>query len=119
MKNMKNFIASVKSLALKESGSKINQIQRNALKSEALYAIFSDLNGGTEIVRTLNGLVLVVPNDELGEVYLEIDLKVKNLDFDVEQATTEYSQTLAERVARTKAAAEKKAKALAKKAKSE
>lgn len=116
MKNILNFVASIRSLVLKSSADKINQVQRNAMKADAMKALLSDL-ADLNAVMTNDGIVLPVENDELGVVYVEIDLKVKNLDFDLENAVAEYEKTLADRADRVKERAEKKAKALAEKAK--
>lgn len=116
MKNILQFVQSVRSLVLKASADKVNQTQRNAMKADAMKAFLSDLVD-LGAVMTNDGIVLPVQNDELGVVYIELDLKVKNLDFDLDNAVAEYEKTLSDRADRAKERADKKAKALAEKAK--
>lgn len=119
MNKFQVFVAAVKSLALKASGAKINQVQRNALKAHALKAILEDL-AALGAVQTNDGIVIEVANDELGAVHFELDIKVKDLNFDLVDAQAEYAKTLADRDARAAAAAEKKVRAEAdRKAKAE
>jgi hypothetical protein len=115
MLNLKEFVAVVQSLELKSAGNKINQIQRNQLKENSLVALANDLSD-LNVFRTNDGIIVEIANDELGAIHLEIDIKVKNLDFDLDSAVAEREQTLANRAERAQKAAERKAKVAAEKA---
>ena len=114
MKNIQSVVAATKGKVFKLSGEKINQTERNSFKNEVLSALMSDLQGVGGLIRTLDGIVLEVANDELGVIHLELDVKVKNTDFDVTAASDEYLQTITARVERVQDAAKRKAERLAK-----
>ena len=114
MKNIQSIVAAAKGKVFKLSGEKINQTERNAFKNEILAALVSDLEGVGGIYRTLDGVVLEVSNDELGVIHLEFDVKVKNTDFDVTEAHSEYMSAITARVERVQDAAKRKAERLAK-----
>ena len=122
MNKLQELIVATADAKLKASGAKINQVQRNALKEDALKALFAELQilESANIVRTNDGIVLEIPNDELGAVFLELDIKVKDLDFDIVSAVDERETALKDRADRAEKAAEKKAKVAAeRKAKAE
>jgi hypothetical protein len=117
MKNLSSFVAAIKSKVFKMSGDKINQTERNATKSAVLEAISTDLfAAGLTAVRTAEGIVLEVQNDELGSVFLELDIKVKSSDFDIEEAVADYQSKLTAAQERVQLAAARKAKLAAEKA---
>ena len=115
MEKFQKFVSAIAGLVLKASEAKVNQTQRNALKNDALEALLADFAAldGVAIARTNDGIVLEVANAELGSVYFEFDLKIKDLDFDFEGAIAERKLTLDARTARAEKAAEKKAKVAA------
>lgn len=114
MKNIQSVVAAIKGKVFKLSGEKINQTERNAFKNEILSALVDDLQGIGGIYRTVDGIVLEVSNDELGVIHLELDVKIKNTDFDVTSASDEYLQTITARVERVQDAAKRKVERLAK-----
>jgi hypothetical protein len=117
MKNLSSFVASIQSKVFKMSGDKINQTERNTTKAAALEAISTDLASiGITAVRTVDGIVLEVANDELGSIYFELDIKVKNTDFDIDGAGAEYETKVAAAQERVQLAAARKAKLAAEKA---
>lgn len=119
MKNLSSFVAAIKSKVFKMSGDKINQTERNATKSAVLEAISTDLfAAGLTAVRTAEGIVLEVQNDELGSVFFELDIKVKSSDFDIEEAVADYQGKLTAAAERVQAAAKRKEQRIAEKAKS-
>jgi hypothetical protein len=119
MKNLSSFVAAIKSKVFKMSGDKINQTERNATKSAVLEAISTDLfAAGLTAVRTSEGIVLEVQNDELGSVFFELDIKVKSSDFDIEEAVADYQGKLTAAAERVQAAAKRKEQRIAEKAKS-
>lgn len=115
MEKFQKFVSAIAGLVLKASGAKVNQVQRNALKNDALEALLADFAAldGVAITRTNDGIVLEVPNDELGSLYFEFDLKIKDLDFDVVAAVNDRDLTLQARNERAAKAAERKAKVAA------
>jgi hypothetical protein len=118
MKNLSSFAAAVKSKVFKMSGDKINQTERNATKSAALEAITTDLfAAGLTAVRTSDGIVIEIANDELGSIFFELDIKVKGSDFDITSAVADYQDKLAAAAERISAAAKRKEQRIAEKAK--
>jgi hypothetical protein len=116
MKNLSSFAATIKSKVFKMSGDKINQTERNTTKSDALEAITTDLfAAGLNAVRTTEGIVLEVPNDELGSIFFELDIKVKSADFDITTAVAEYQDQINARQERITSAAKRKEQRLAEK----
>lgn len=89
---------------LKESNGKLNQTDRNALRQTLLDALAEDLGA----VMTVEGLVVEIPHEEWGTVFAEVNIKMKDTDFDIIEATAAYATKLADRTAKEK---EKEAKA--------
>lgn len=107
MEKFQNVLTNVKGLVLKESNDKINQVQRNEIKASVLDALQADFAGVTNVFRTKDGLVLEIQNDEIGTFYAVVDFTIKNLDYDVDGAVTEYNEAIAERERKAQAKAEK------------
>lgn len=104
----KDYVTLLADADLKGSDTKINQLQRNAIKSYGLDAIKTDLvNAGLNVVRTKEGLVIEIYNKEFGTFYSVIDFKIKDLDYDVDGAVTDYELAIAEKERKAKAKAEK------------
>ena len=116
-----------------KNGEAIHQTQRNkigAILREALFAdlasIFPISNNAEDIVvyLTADGIILEVPNESVkdtitnpngsGAISLEIGFTVKNLEYNAQDSSEAYAVTLAEKAAKEKADAEKKAKKIAK-----
>lgn len=76
-----------------KSGNSITQKQRNELKYNLTEAIAEVLKkeGISNITRTVDGYILEVPNAELGVFYIQLDLIVKNLDYDILTAEEEWN----------------------------
>lgn len=90
----------------------IQQTMARSLKTEMLKTL-KDLIEATYEIDTLRndeGIVMLVPNDDLGVIPVALDIKVKSLDYDYETATKDYNDKLKEK-------ADKKAKTEQKKAK--
>jgi hypothetical protein len=118
MKNLSSFVATIKSKVFKMSGDKINQTERNTTKAAVLEAITTDLfAAGLTAVRTADGIVLEVANDELGSIFFELDIKVKSSDFDITTAVAEYQDQINARQERIASAAKRKEQRIAEKAK--
>ena len=118
MKNLSSFVASIQSKVFKMSGDKINQTERNTTKAAVLEAISTDLfAAGLTAVRTAEGIVLEIENDELGSIFFELDIKVKSSDFNVDEAVADYQSKVAAAAERITSAAKRKAERLAKSSK--
>jgi hypothetical protein len=118
MNKLSSVVAAIKSKVFKMSGDKINQTERNSFKSEVLASLLSDLASVGSVTRTSDGIVLEVENDELGVVYLEFDVKVKDTTFDLAEAANEYQTLVNARIERITSAAKRKEQRIAEKAKS-
>jgi hypothetical protein len=116
MTNISKLVAAIKGKVFKLSGEKINQTERNAFKAEVLESLAVDLfSAGMTAVRTSDGIVLEIENDELGSIYLELDVKVKNTDFDLDEAVADYQSKVTAAADRIAQVAKRKAERLAKK----
>jgi hypothetical protein len=116
MTNISKLVAAIKGKVFKLSGEKINQTERNAFKAEVLESLATDLfSAGMTAVRTSDGIVLEIENDELGNIYLELDVKVKNTDFDLDEAVADYQSKVTAAADRIAQVAKRKAERLAKK----
>ena len=114
---MERFFETIKKSDLKQSGSKINQTQRNALSTELkdLLANFlkqyeSDI---VNIERVKNGVAISVENDKLGFVSMELNIVIKDLDYDIVGESENYEFELAEKRAKLEESARAKAEKIA------
>jgi hypothetical protein len=70
---------------LTDSGKSIAQKERNELKynlTEVIADILED-NGIEYITRTSDGYIMEIQHEKLGVIPIEINIKVKNIDFDI------------------------------------
>jgi ribosome-associated translation inhibitor RaiA len=114
---MEKFITKVGEMDIKVANDKINQVQRNAIKSEfidALVGMFAEK--GIEIHKTTEGLVLKIEGKE-NDIHIALDPVVKNLDFDLVNSIDELSAKITARQERQQALALAKEKRLAEKQK--
>ena len=87
-----------KDLQLKTSQRKntnetyIQQTQARELKNELLLKIKDILLNvcDVDIIRTGDGLVVLIPNNDYGVIPTTLDIKIKSLDFDYEVSQQEY-----------------------------
>ena len=112
MENLQTLVQATKKTKFDVSKDKIKQTQRNALKSDLLEALSSDLADNIEVVgRSKEGIIIAIPNDIEGSIYAVVDVVLKNLDFDPEVLIDEYSQAQADKEAKAQALASKRATA--------
>ena len=90
---------------LRDSDGKFNQTDRNNLRAQLMGALRDDLGG----YMTSDGIVLEVEHEEWGSVYVEVNLKMKDPDYDIEASVAEYQEKV-EKAAAKRKAAEAKAK---------
>ena len=128
MKNLLALIDEIKtrplSISVTAKGEQVQQTQRNKLKAELMAAILADLKQVYQYVSpSADGILIEIENDTVadsiqseegsGAITIALDLKVKNLDTNAEQDSEAYLQGVAEKEAKKKADAEKKAAKIA------
>lgn len=130
MQNLVKLLNEIKSRELKitidkNGNSKIQQTQRNTIKSEILTALMLDIAQAYEYVyRGTDGILLEIANDSIadnlssgtdgsGAITVAIDLKVKDLDNDAEHLCKVYESEQAEKLAKAEQKAKDKASKIA------
>jgi hypothetical protein len=110
MENLQTLVQATNTKKFTVSKDKIKQTERNALKSDILEALSSDLADSIEVVgRSKEGIVIALPNEMEGSIYAVVDVVLKNLDFDPEILISEYETAKAEKEAKARALAQKRA----------
>lgn len=110
MNNIAKVLGSYKNYKFKVSNGKINQLERNALKSAFVDALAKDLADAGLIVGSVEkGFAVLIDNDELGSLSIVLDGVVKGLDYDFDAEIEAETLRVAEK-------ADKAAKAKADKA---
>jgi elongation factor P--beta-lysine ligase len=94
---MKKLIDSIRERVFKTTGEKIQQTQRNNLKTEILQAIQEHMPQDIVIGRAKEGIILEFPNDELGAIAVVLDIKIKDLEFDVTVPIQELENSIKEK----------------------
>lgn len=126
MKNVKQFVENFYNerftVTSGVKGDTIQQTQRNEYKIQLLDALFADMKeAGFDVQVTMDGVALVMANEEEGGVTVVFDTIFKTLDYNIVQEAEDYTakmqelrdkETQREREARIKyeAAAIKRAK---------
>lgn len=84
---------------LTDSGKSIAQKERNELKynlTEVIADILED-NGIEYITRTSDGYIMEIQHEKLGVIPIEINIKVKNIDFDIGGSEEDWDIRVKER----------------------
>jgi hypothetical protein len=84
---------------LTDSGKSIAQKERNELKynlTEVIADILED-NGIEYITRTSDGYIMEIQHEKLGVIPIEINIKVKNIDFDIGDSEDDWNIQVKER----------------------
>lgn len=84
---------------LTDSEKSIAQKERNELKynlTEVIADILED-NGMEYITRTSDGYIMEIQHEKLGVIPIEINIKVKNIDFDIGGAEEDWTLRVEER----------------------
>jgi len=84
---------------LTDSGKSIAQKERNELKynlTEVIADILED-NGIEYITRTSDGYIMEIQHEKLGVIPIEINIKVKNIDFDIGSSEEDWDIRVEER----------------------
>jgi uncharacterized glyoxalase superfamily protein PhnB len=101
MKNTQKFIDGFYSERFKVTqgvkGETIQQTQRNEYKIQLLDALFADMKeAGLDVQLTIDGVALVMANEEEGAVTVVFDTIFKTLDYNVVQEADDYTAKLEE-----------------------
>jgi hypothetical protein len=113
MKTLSQKLVELETTSVKIVGQKINQIQRNAVKSDLLDALKTDLVAeGLDAVITKDGVIVRVENEQ-SNIDIQVDIVIKNLDYDRDEAVSEYQKSLEAKAERERKAKEKREKAQA------
>lgn len=90
MTELKNVVLTVEGVSYEIANEKIKQTERNLLKKDILDAVYTDfVSAGFQAERTDDGVVLIL-EPKNATVYVSIDAVVKNLNYDLPTAITEY-----------------------------
>ena len=112
MTNFEQVLAEAHNSQLRDSAGKVNQTDRNALRNRLMAALATDLNA----VMTVDGAIVEFSHDYWGSLAVEVSIKMKDPNYDIDTAHDEYVEKIEKADAR-KAEAERKA--LERQAKSE
>ena len=111
MTNFQKALADAKVMELRDSNGKLNQTDRNALRNILMEALVADLNA----VLTADGAIVEFEHDYWGSLAVEVSLKMKDPNYDIDTAAAEYDAKVAKAEAKKAEAAakatERKAKA--------
>lgn len=85
--------------SLTTSGSAITQKQRNELKYNLTQEVVAVLlnSGIPYITQTADGFILEIQHENFGVIPVELNLKVKNLDYDIGAAEDEWLMKVKQR----------------------
>ena len=101
MLNLENFESLMKEIYKREipvKDDKIAQTYRNQLRQELMEALCRDFNG----TRTVDGIILEIGNEIEGAVFVELNLKIKGFDYDVEEAAQIYQEKVDRKIEKAK-----------------
>lgn len=110
MTNFQKALLDAYNFELRDSNGKINQTDRNNLRANLMAALQADIEG----IFTVDGLILPFAHIYWGQLNLEISVKMKDPEYDLDTAIEEYEEKMAKAEAK-RLEAEKKAIARANK----
>lgn len=90
LENFEKLMEDINKRELPVKDDKIAQTYRNQLRSELMNALCEDFDG----TRTVDGIILEIPNEIEGAVFVELNVKIKGFDYDVEEAAQIYQEKL-------------------------
>lgn len=93
LKNYEEFCARIYNREIPIKDEKIAQTFRNSLRQEIMNAICADFQG----TRTIDGIILEIPNEIEGVIFVELNVKFKGFDYDIEEAQAIYKEKLEKR----------------------
>ena len=93
LKNYEEFCNRIYEREIPVKDEKIAQTFRNELRQEIMNAICDDFQG----TRTIDGIILEIPNEIEGVIFVELNVKFKGFDYDIEEAQAVYNEKLEKR----------------------
>jgi len=75
----------------------IKQTERNTLKTDILKAIMQGLPHDIVLGKTNEGICIMVDNENEGGIPIILDIKIKNMNTDLDTAIEEYEEKQAEK----------------------
>lgn len=98
MENLKAYLEKTKGVKYSTTNGKINQKQARILKASIESAILKDLESmGFDVGKVDKGVVVNVPNTELGSFTINFNAIIKSLDYDFEGSIANYEKKTIER----------------------
>lgn len=102
MKQLKNLLLNICDRDIATSNDKIKQNVRNDLKREIMATLEKELkdnlaDGLIQVAMTSNGVGVQLDNENVGFISFEIDLKIKDLDYDLQYENESYISVLEEK----------------------
>jgi len=102
MKQLKNLLLNICDRNIATSNDKIKQNVRNDLKREIMATLEKELkdnlaDGLIQVAMTSNGVGVQLDNENVGFISFEIDLKIKDLDYDLQYENESYISVLEEK----------------------
>ena len=99
MKNLQTLFENICNRKIAISGSKIKQNVRNDLKREIMQELENSLKSNLEneliqVAITSNGVGVALDNENIGFICFEIDLKIKDLDYDLQYENESYIESI-------------------------
>ena len=91
--NFEKLVENIYKREIPVKDDKIAQTYRNQLRQELMEALCEDFNG----TRTVDGIVLEIENEIEGAVFVELNVKIKGFDYDVEEAAQLYQEKIDKR----------------------
>ena len=112
MEKLTQLVQATKTQKFSVSKDKIKQTERNALKSDILTALQSDLENGVTVVgRAKEGIIIALHNDDEGAIYGVLDVVIKDLAYNPDVLIDEYVALQEEKAEKARRQAEKRARA--------
>ena len=101
MKNIKTFVENFYKEKFKVTsgvkGDTIQQTQRNEYKIQILDALLADMkDAGLDVQLTMDGVAMVLSNEEEGMVTVVFDTIFKNLEYNIVQEADDYTEKMQE-----------------------
>ena len=102
MKQLKNLLLNICDRNIATSNAKIKQNVRNDLIREIMTTLEKELkdslaDGLIQVAMTSNGVGVQLDNENVGFISFEIDLKIKDLDYDLQYENESYISVLEEK----------------------
>jgi len=115
MTHFQKALEDARTFELRDSNGKINQTDRNKLRAMFMAALLLDMG----LVMTVEGLIGAFEHEYWGQLFIELNVKMKDPDFDLDTAIMEYQEKMAKaeakRIEAEQKAAERAAKVATKK----